>query len=258
MSFWSSDTLRDQVPKCKIVEPYDVNAIKHGAYELRLGADVYRTSNEPGAKQTLNPNESFAIPPGQFALLVTFETVTIPDTALGLISIKSGIKSRGLINVSGFHVDPGFTGQLHFAVYNAGSQNIVLTHGDPVFLLWLCGFDVARLPAKDLYNGTHNNQKGLTSNEVMQIQGDVASPAALKKELDNLRTDIEKKFHATEHSITVLRTIAISVACGLLLLLLNAIAKPAIDSLFTSKSASPAPSTSASPATMPVTPTTRP
>ena len=58
--------------------------------------------------------------PGQFAFLLTDEIVEVPDSAMALISIKAKIKWRGLINVSGFHVDPGFKGRLIFSVYNAG------------------------------------------------------------------------------------------------------------------------------------------
>ena len=66
------------------------------------------------------------IPPGQFGLLITEEVVQVPMDAIAFISIKAGIKFRGLVNVSGFHADPGFSGKLKFAVYNAGSQRLVL------------------------------------------------------------------------------------------------------------------------------------
>ena len=51
---------------------------------------------------------------------MTKESIEVPLDALGLISIRSKYKLKGLINVSGFHVDPGFRGSLVFAVYNAG------------------------------------------------------------------------------------------------------------------------------------------
>jgi len=66
------------------------------------------------------PGEQFVIPPGQFAYLLTEEVVRIPSSAMGFISLKFGVKGPGLINVSGFHVDPGYWGRLVFSVYNAG------------------------------------------------------------------------------------------------------------------------------------------
>ena len=50
----------------------------------------------------------FTIPPGQFAFLLTEEVVSVPPDALAFISIRAKTKFRGLVNVSGFHVDPGY------------------------------------------------------------------------------------------------------------------------------------------------------
>ena len=47
----------------------------------------------------------------------------------------------GLVNVSGFHVDPGYKGRLKFAVYNAGGSDIKLTRGDAIFLIWFSELD---------------------------------------------------------------------------------------------------------------------
>lgn len=235
MAFWSSETLRRELPTLKIVEPFLPGAVKHCAYELRLGSDAFRTSADERRKHILKEGESFVIPPGQFGLLVTLERVSIPPAALGFISIKSGTKVRGLVNVSGFHVDPGFTGQLHFAVYNAGCQDIVLTYGDPLFCLWLCSLDS---PTQDIYNGRHNNQAGLTSEEVMMIQGDVASPAALKKRFDefksglekqfgDLKSDVDKRVSTLDHTVGVWRGILVAV----LLIFLGAYLKPIAETM---------------------------
>lgn len=55
--------------------------------------------------------------------------------------MRAGFKMNGLINVSGFHVDPGFRGQLVFAVYNAGPAPVNLARGEPIFLLWFADLD---------------------------------------------------------------------------------------------------------------------
>jgi dCTP deaminase len=60
---------------------------------------------------------------------------------MGFISLKSSAKWRGLINVSGFHVDPGFQGRLIYSVYNAGPSPIQLNRGQDLFLLWLADLD---------------------------------------------------------------------------------------------------------------------
>lgn len=60
---------------------------------------------------------------------------------MGFISIKATYKLRGLVNVSGFHVDPGRSGRLIFTVFNAGPATIHLERGLPVFLLWIADLD---------------------------------------------------------------------------------------------------------------------
>jgi dCTP deaminase len=133
----------------------------------------------------------------QFALLLTEEHVAVPSDAIGFISIKAGIKFRGLVNVSGFHVDPGFRGRLKFSVYNAGTNNVVLERGRPTFLLWYSDLGQA---TEDVYRGSHQGQKGLTGDDVGRLQGDVASPSALGQRLEELRQELtrhEHKFNLT-------------------------------------------------------------
>ena len=53
---------------------------------------------------------------------------------MAFISIKAKLKFRGLVNVSGFHIDPGYRGKIIFAVFNAGPQPILLRRGQPATL----------------------------------------------------------------------------------------------------------------------------
>jgi len=183
MSFWSSEKLRERQTRDKVIEPFEPKRIKHGAYDLSLGPEVFVSTKPEGTKQKLDTDEQITIPPGQFGLLLTEEVVAVPNNAIGFISIKFGIKMQGLVNVSGFHVDPGFKGRLKFAVYNAGSQHIPLSRGEPVFIIW---FSDLSETTGDGYNGEHNKQMGITSYDVRQLQGEVASPAELKNQIDKL------------------------------------------------------------------------
>src|SRR5947209_2040658 len=188
MSFWSTEKLRSKHGAFeKLIEPWDGNRVQHGAYELSLGPEAFITTK--GTKRCLDvaKNKQIEIPPGQFGLLLTDETVSIPPNAIAFISIKFSIKQRGLVNVSGFHVDPGFTGRLKFAVYNAASQNVVLSYKAPVFMIW---FSDLTGTSKDMYDGAHANQIEITDEDVMKIQGQVASPGALKRQIERLRNEV--------------------------------------------------------------------
>jgi dCTP deaminase len=187
MSFWSSEKIKEVTAKNTLVEPYDEKAIAHGAYELGLGPEAFLTSDDENKKTVLDEGEQLVIPPGQFCLLLTEEKVFIPSNAIGLISIKAGVKFRGLVNVSGFHVDSGFQGRLKFSVYNAGSQNIVLQRKQRVFLLWFCDLDRA---TSDTYKGTRINQREISAEDVMRMQGEIASPGQLRKEIQEVQTNV--------------------------------------------------------------------
>ncbi|WP_169973958.1 dCTP deaminase domain-containing protein [Tautonia rosea] len=187
MAFWCTKTLRERVEAEKLIVPYDPQRVKHSAYEMGVGREAYITSdfNKKSRVKTRVPlGEKIAIPPGQFGLLTTREIVTVPVDGIAFISIRAGIKFRGLVNVSGFHVDPGFSGNLTFAVYNAGSQQVVLDQGEPVFMIWFSELDdVDDEPYKNKNPGRYI----IDSERVRKIQGEVASPAELKKRIDALQ-----------------------------------------------------------------------
>src|SRR5713226_7009307 len=164
MAFWSSETLLRRLPAEEIVSDFKRARVKYGAYEMALGVEVFVTSTQRSTKQTLREGMQISIPSGQFGLLLTQETVSIPPDTIAFISIKSRIKFRGLVNVSGFHVDPGFKGPLKFSVYNAGSLDVVLSRNQPAFLIWFSDFD---RETKDAYNGDHLGQLDITSEDVM-------------------------------------------------------------------------------------------
>jgi dCTP deaminase len=183
MAFWSSKTLKRRIPSEQIIVPYADTSVVSCAYELRLGDEAFVTSSKNGKKQHIRPRDEIVIHPGQFGLLITKEVINIPKDTLGLISIKASIKFRGLINVSGFHVDPGFNGRLKFSVYNAGGQDINLSRDQLVFMIWFAALDEEVDVA---YKGEHQNQMEITSKDVMDIKGEMASPAVLSERLTNL------------------------------------------------------------------------
>ncbi|WP_374407401.1 hypothetical protein [Pelagerythrobacter sp.] len=160
MAFWGGSKLASEIPDSGIVEPFNLEQIDCNAYTLTMGEEYYVTPEfgsvlrrntkkslrrraliEQPLQAVRGRGESFVIPSGQFAFLLTEEKVRIPARVMGFISLKSGIKFKGLINVSGFHVDPGFEGHLIYSVFNAGPSPIHIARGDPLFLLWIADID---------------------------------------------------------------------------------------------------------------------
>ena len=123
------------------IEPYNPNALEDANYLLSIGDEIYVSS--PDVKSTIQKltdrKPNFAIEPGQFAFLLSAERITIPFDAIGFISIRASIKFMGLVNISGFHVDPGYCGRLIFAVFNAGPARIHLQKGQRNLSSLACG-----------------------------------------------------------------------------------------------------------------------
>jgi dCTP deaminase len=204
--FWSSETLRDRLANEKIVTPYDKDAVNACCYELSVGEEAFVTG-ESAKKINLKEGESISVPPGQVVLILTRETIKMPLTALGLLSIRFGLKVRGLINISGFHVDPGFEGKLVFSMYNAGVQNIQLSYGSRIFLLWLNSIDQ---PTTDKYHGKHDKQEHLPDDAITNLGARMPSPFTLEKDVEALRNELRNE-------VSKLRTIlgvAVTLALG--------------------------------------------
>ncbi len=185
MAFLSTKTLTEKLLQgTDVIAPFDKERIKNGAYELSLGSQVFQTDSSPRAVKDLKENEKIEIKPGQFALLLTKEYVKIPKNTIAFISIKAGVKFKGLVNVSGFHVDPGFEGNLLFSVYNAGPSNIVLSNGTPYFPIWFADLDDSQE-----YKGGHNKQTKIPDEPVESLsQGELASPNVLSKRIDEVKS----------------------------------------------------------------------
>jgi len=151
MSFWSGHRLENEGRLLEICTNINVDC---SALVLSLGDECFITPNfnqENGERKILEDQKEenilgikvkrhggeVVIPPGQFCFLLTEEIINIPKNTMGFLSLKSKFKWRGLINVSGFHVDPGFKGRLVYSVYNAGPSKIHLSRGEEIFLLWI-------------------------------------------------------------------------------------------------------------------------
>ena len=190
MAYLGSNKLKDLIKQENVIVP-DLGRVVCGAYELSLGDEIFRTDSKDKKKEFITrAKEQVTINPGQFALLLTHETLNIPIHKIAFISIKAGIKMKGLVNVSGFHVDPGFKGKLVFSVYNAGSSPISLVKGEPCFLIWFAELELTKDEQTSYDKGTHEhkNQDSIPTKYIdALIAGELASPNALSKRIDEVK-----------------------------------------------------------------------
>jgi len=143
----------------------DKNFSKSGAsYELSLGEEVFVTPNKDPIKLRLG--QTINIEPGHFAVLTTDEYLVMPDDLLGFITVRFSYKKKGLVNISGFHVDPGFEGKLLFSVYNAGPVTVSLRRGDKIFSLFLAIID-----PETHYDGDYSKMEKIPIDIVESLAG---------------------------------------------------------------------------------------
>lgn len=148
----------------------------------------FRAQQGVQVKTVLIEREQINIPSGQFALLLTEEVISVPLNAIAFISIRAVIKFQGLVNVSGFHVDPGFSGRLTIAVYNSGGRDITLERGERIFLIWLSDLDQV---TRDPYKGSRMGQEAISADDVRKLHGDIASPAVLHSEIKSIQVELK-------------------------------------------------------------------
>lgn len=212
--FWSSETLYRRLPK--LIEKFQPDHVKHAAYELCLGRHVYITGDdERKTEKRLKKGKAINIPPGQYALLLTEEIITMPHDALGLLSMKSEYKFRGLISVSGFHIDPGYSGRLLYAVYNAAPRDVPLRQGERMFQVWYASLDQK---TEDTYDGMRGSADGISSKDIHRVKGDAVNPQSLGR-----------RILALEEKIRWRRQLRNAIVVVVLGLLIGTISDPVID-----------------------------
>ena len=202
MGFWSGEKLEEELPT--LITPFDKAAIDCAAYTLRVGDEIYvspdRAVNDPSrhTKQKLKQGEGFTIPPGQFAFLVTKERIEVPDAAIAFISIRARLKFRGLVNISGFHVDPGYKGELVFSVLNVGPTPLHLEQGQELFLIWYADLD----RQTEYKKGPGDGFRGIDTRLVNGISGEILSLQSLSDKQRALEADLLEKQRALDKGFT--------------------------------------------------------
>lgn len=164
---------------------FDPDCAKYAAYDLRVGDEVFLSEQRIPIRLDEKDNPFVILPPGQFALIKTYEQVSVPEDFVAFLSIKSAFKFQGLINISGFHVDPTYVGNLIYAVQNVGPNDIRLRFMDPVFMIMWARLDPP-------YKGERRN-KGydkIPLEMMAQLGGSSVTLLSLQKKVEELSTKV--------------------------------------------------------------------
>lgn len=224
IGFWSRETIRerlsDETVEPPIVTGYDEKRIDAASYRLKVGNEAFVTPSSDDVdpayktKRFLREGESITIPSGQFAVLCTEETVTVPPDTIGFIALRSkDAKFKGLVNVSGFHVDPGYSGKLIFAVFNAGPGSVHVAQGDEWFMIAFAGLDRTTNEPRD-----EPDYKNIPTSVLSPLAGQFLTLKGLDAKIDNTESELIERLHVIEREHTITRWAAVLVLAGVMAL----------------------------------------
>jgi dCTP deaminase len=173
--------LRIEAAKDELFEHGDCDEaqIQQSSYDLRLGEEYY-LSGKKAPEKLSEKKQYLSLAPGQFAILTCHERLKLPKNVLGLITLRNKFKMQGLVNVSGFHVDPMFKGRLVFAVQNVGPNDIRLKWMDPTFTIFFA--DVQDGKPKD-----RRPRLGIELEDIQRLGGNSITLSKLQKDVDRLK-----------------------------------------------------------------------
>jgi len=116
----------------------------------------------------LSENDQFFIHPGEFALAVTHESVTLPDNIVGWLDGRSSLARLGLmVHVTAHRIDPGWSGQIVLEFYNGGKLPLALR---PNMKIGALSFEVLTEPCIRPYSkrtdAKYKDQRGATASRI--------------------------------------------------------------------------------------------
>jgi dCTP deaminase len=253
LTFWSGDKILEELTtNPDIVNPFDTDNIDCSSYRLTLGSQYFISPDNDvklrdSVKKSLaapdgdNMGGQVSIPPGQFAFLLTEELLDIPIKTMAFISMRAGFKMNGLINVSGFHVDPGFKGRLVFAVYNAGPATVSLARGEPLFLIWFADLDESA--TAKFTRQQKPPQLEIPNEFIRTVNHPIHALQTLSKKIDEIET--EQKFFKRAFYVAAAFVSLVIAAAGFWLNTTRPMALPTVEQTqTTAKPTPPAPAKS--------------
>lgn len=121
-----------------------------------------------GEEIILADGEAFYLHPGELALAVTLESVSIPDTLVGWLDGRSSLARLGLmVHVTAHRIDPGWEGQIVLEFYNSGKLPLALRPGMTIGAL---SFEILTGPAARPYNrrrdAKYKGQQGAVASRI--------------------------------------------------------------------------------------------
>lgn len=170
-----------------ITENFIDKNIKQACYELRASNIYYDLANE-NKKYVLNNEEYILLKPKQLIVIITMESLDLPDNILGRILTKGTLFSIGLLPVNTY-ADPGFSGKLGIIFNNLSNNYIKIIPGQSIAKI---EFSRLQKQVAKKYNGQHGYQT-----EIWPVKNDlILTPDEIKKDnrISHIPDEIELSY----------------------------------------------------------------
>ena len=118
----------------------------------------------------IEDGDAFFLHPGELALAVTYEAVTLPDNIVGWLDGRSSLARLGLmVHVTAHRIDPGWSGQIVLEFFNSGKLPLALR---PKMKIAALNFETMSSSAARPYNkrddAKYRDQKGAVASRISQ------------------------------------------------------------------------------------------
>ena len=128
------------------IDPLFPNSIQPASVDVHLGADflVFKKTNnvcidpkepvdEMMEEVTIDENRQFILHPGEFALGMTYETVSVPNDMVLQLNGKSSLGRIGIVvHATAGYVDPGNTLKITLEFFNMATLPVKLYYKMPI------------------------------------------------------------------------------------------------------------------------------
>jgi deoxycytidine triphosphate deaminase len=172
------------------ISPFREEKIQGASYDLSVGAEALVSNSDDKVLLGADRTGSLHLNAGDFALVITRESVKLPMDVACDIGPRSSLARRGLILLAGMQVDPGFEGHLRFGLFNASPRRITLDWDDELCMLEFHKLSgpVSHSPARnpDLIAGTIPEQ-----DRIYLRQLETTSLSELARNLQSLSKSVE-------------------------------------------------------------------
>jgi dCTP deaminase len=170
MAILARDAILDRITTGSIrIDPFDPASVGPASVDLHLGTQfrVFKKVHEvlhvteelqhPDVTELLEVEDYFVLMPGEAALGITRERITLPDDICGWLEGRSRFARVGLmIHITASFMQPGIDNRQVLEMYNAGPIALAIHPGMAV-----CQFIFAECVGSGHYSGRFRGQLAL-------------------------------------------------------------------------------------------------